>query len=61
MCKEAVVSSGSAPVDLLARSRSKERDVVMDSADVEIPLADGAQCVVIFVKVSDRYGWKQRR
>ena len=29
-----------------AHSSSKEKDVVMDSADVEIPLADGAHVSV---------------
>ena len=39
-------SSGSAHVELPAHSSSKEKDVVMDSADVEIPLADGADVTV---------------
>ena len=39
-------SSGSAHVEIPAHSGSKEKDVVMDSADVEIPLADGAHVTV---------------
>ena len=34
-------SSRSAPVETPAHSSSKEKDAVMDSADVDIPLADG--------------------
>ena len=39
-------SSGSAHVETPAHSSSKEKDVVIDSADVEIPLADGAHVTV---------------
>ena len=39
-------SSGSAHVEPPAHSNSKEKDAVMDSADVEIPLADGARVTI---------------
>ena len=52
-------SSGSALVETLAHSSPGDTDVVMDSADVVIPLADGrardSKCVITFVKVSNRY------
>ena len=38
-------SSGRALFEIPAHSSSKEKDVVMDSADVEIPLADGAHVI----------------
>ena len=40
-------SSGSVPVETPAHSSSKEKDVVMDSADVDIPLADGTHATAI--------------
>ena len=57
-------SSGSAHVEPPAHSSSKEKDVAMDSADVKIPVADGAyvsKCVITFVQVRCRYKEKQRK
>ena len=39
-------SSGSAYVETPAHLTSKEKDMVMDSADVKVPLADGAHVTV---------------
>ena len=57
-------SSGSAPAETPAHSSSKEGDAVVDSADVEIPVADGAYVAANvsspLTKISNRYKEKQR-